>query len=90
MAGLYRTRDDGTFGAGDIVLSLLVVLGLALPFLPIPGDMRTRMEVRFQAPGMAAPRSFDVATTMSACTVLAHALEYDDAATGHYTRIACE
>jgi len=90
MAGLYRTRDEGTFGARDIVLSLLVVFGLALPFLPLPGDVRTRMEVRFQAPGMTAPHSFNVATTMSACTVLARALEYDDAATGHYTRIDCE
>ena len=91
MAGLYRTTDDdGAFGARDILLSLLVMLGLALPFLPLPGDMRTRMEVHFQAPGMTAPRSFSVATTVSACTVLARALEYDDTATGHYTRIACE
>jgi len=90
MSSLYRTRDEHSFGAGEIILSLLVLLGLALPFLPLPGDMRTRMEVRFQAPGMTAPRSFDVSTTVSACTVLARALEYDDAATGHYTRIACE
>jgi hypothetical protein len=90
MTGWSRTHDDRVFGRGDIVLSLLVVLGLALPFLPLPGDMGTRMEVRFRAPGMEAPRSFGVNTTMSACAVLARSLEYDDPATGHFTRIACD
>ncbi len=90
MLGWFRGDGDRPFGRGDLVLSLVMLLGLALPFVPLPGDMGTRMEVQFRAPGMTAPRSFHVTTTLSACVVLARALAYDDAATGNFTRIACE
>ena len=90
MLGWFRGDRDRLLGRGDLALSLVMVLGLALPFVPLPGDMGTRMGVEFRAPGMAAPRSFHVTTTLSACVVLARALAYDDAATGNFTRIACD
>ena len=30
----------------DIAVSLFILLGLAVPFVPVPGDRETQMEVR--------------------------------------------
>lgn len=75
--------------ARTVAVSLPVVLGLALPFLPVPGDGATRMHVRFHTPGMAAPRAFSAATTRSICTVMAAALSFENRQAGTYTRITC-
>lgn len=74
----------------ELALSLLVFLGLALPFMPLPGDARTHAEVRFHTSDMSEPRSFAASTTRSVCSVLAAALDYDDPATGNFTTITCE
>ncbi len=74
----------------DLAVALGVLLVLALPLVPIPGDSRAVIEVSFHAPGMTAPRDFHAHTTASACAVMASALAYDDPATGNFTRITCE
>src|SRR6185437_12855273 len=62
--------------ARDIALSLLVLLGLALPFLPVPGDGTTRMHVLFHTGAMNHPRDFSVTTTRSVCELMAAALAF--------------
>jgi hypothetical protein len=72
------------------LVALGVLLVLALPLMPIPGDSRAVMEVSFHAPGMTAPRTFHAHTTVSACTAMASTLAYEDRATGNFTRVTCE
>jgi hypothetical protein len=73
----------------DLAILALLVLALAVPLMPVPGDYMTRVHVRFHAHAMAAPRAFTARTLHSVCTVLAAAVAYDDPRTGHYTRISC-
>ncbi len=73
----------------DLAISLLVLLILAIPFVPVPGDHVTRVDVRFHTSSMAAPRAFTARTLHSICTVMAAALAYNDPHTGQYTRISC-
>jgi hypothetical protein len=75
--------------ARAIALSLPVFLGLALPFLPVPGDGAARMHVHFHTAGMAAPRAFSATTTRSICAVMAAALAFENHETGAYTRVTC-
>ena len=75
--------------ARDIALSLLVLLGLALPFLPVPGDGTTRMHVLFHTDAMNHPRDFSVTTTRSVCELMAAALAFENRQAGTYTRISC-
>lgn len=70
-------------------LSFIVFLGLALPFLPLPGDGMTRMEVHFRTGEMRRPHSFSADTKRSICQVMSAALAFEDRATGEYTRITC-
>ncbi|MGA3306540.1 MAG: hypothetical protein ABSC26_11145 [Stellaceae bacterium] len=74
----------------DIAVSLLILLGLAVPFVPVPGDRMTQMEVRFHTRGMAAPQAFSTRTDHSICAVMSSALAFEDPQTGEYTRISCE
>jgi hypothetical protein len=74
----------------DIAVSLLILIGLAVPFVPVPGDRLTQMEVRFHTRGMAKPQAFNTQTQHSICAVMASALAFDDPRTGEYTRIRCE
>ena len=69
--------------------SLLVLFGLALPFIPLPGDQITRMAVRFRTEAMAKPKGFIADAPADICAVLAAALAYDDRASGRFTRIDC-
>jgi hypothetical protein len=69
--------------------SLLVFFGLALPFIPIPGDRITPIAVQFRTTDMAAPARFTASTTTSICVVLAASMAYEDPASGNYTRIDC-
>jgi hypothetical protein len=79
------TGFDGRLAAG----SLLVFLGLALPFIPIPGDRTTGIVVQFRTAGMAEPASFAASTTSSICHALAASMAYEDPASGGFTRIDC-
>lgn len=76
-------------GARDMIIATLLLLVLALPFLPIPGDGATQMRVHFRTGDMAQPRDFTTETSRSICTVMAAALTYEDPATGEYARVAC-
>ena len=69
--------------------SLLVLFGLALPFIPLPGDHITRIAIKFRTEARAEPRSFTADTSANICTVLAAALAYDDPTSGGFTRIDC-
>jgi hypothetical protein len=73
----------------DMVLGALVLLPLALPFLPVPGDGVARMKVHFRTATMAQPHHFSTATSRSTCAIMAAALTYEDPDTGEYTRVAC-
>lgn len=68
---------------------LLALFGLALPFIPIPGDHTTRIVVQFRQAEMAAPTRFTAHTTASICQVLAAAMDFEDRANGTYTHIGC-
>lgn len=70
-------------------LSFLVMLGLAVPFIPVPGDHVTRIAVQFRTAEMTAPASFTARTKNSICRVLAVVLAYEDPTEGGYTRIVC-
>jgi hypothetical protein len=79
------TRLDGRVAAA----SLLGFLGLALPFIPVPGDRITPIAVEFRTADMATPASFTASTRTSICVVLAASMAYEDPASGGYTRIDC-
>lgn len=79
------SRTDGR----EIGTLLLVMLGLALPVMPIPGDAMSRMDVQFRAEGMTASHNFTTWLPHSVCAVMATALAYEDAQSGLFTRIAC-
>jgi hypothetical protein len=74
----------------DIAVSFIVLMGLAVPFVPIPGDRMTQMEVRFHTSGMNKPQSFSTQTDRSICAVMSSALAFEDPKTGEYTRISCQ
>jgi hypothetical protein len=75
--------------ARDMVLAALLLLILALPFLPIPGDGTAQMQVHFRTSQMTDSRAFTTETSRSVCTVMAAALTYEDPHTGEYTHVAC-
>ncbi len=68
---------------------LLALLGLALPFIPVPGDRHTRIVVQFRRPEMAAPTRFSAHTTATICQVLTAAMAYEDPAKGYHTQVGC-
>jgi hypothetical protein len=69
--------------------SLVVFLGLALPFIPVPGDRITRIAVQFRTAEMTQPASFTARTASSNCQALAASMAYEDPTSGGYTRIDC-
>jgi hypothetical protein len=76
-------------GIPEACLAFVVVLGLALPFLPIPGEHPTRIAVRFRTSEMPRPGSFVVETSSSICYVLSSLLSYHDRVTGQFVQINC-
>jgi hypothetical protein len=68
---------------------LLALLGLALPFIPVPGDHLTRIVVQFRRSEMAEPTRFTADTTTTICQVLAASMAYQNPVQGYYTRIGC-
>jgi hypothetical protein len=74
----------------EIALVVAMAMGLALPFLPLPGGAKAHMQVRFHAPGMAAARSFTATATLSDCEIMANALVYEHPDTGNFVQISCE
>jgi hypothetical protein len=76
-------------GIPEATLALVVAAGLAIPFVPIPGEHSTRIAVRFQTADMPRPGSFIVHTSSNICRVLSALLSYQEAATGEFVQIDC-
>src|SRR3974390_1004417 len=74
----FSSGFDYRLGAG----SLLVLLGLAVPFIPLPGDQVTRIVVRYRTEAGSAPKSFTAETSADICAILAAALAFEDRASG--------
>jgi hypothetical protein len=75
-------------GHRDILVSLIILLVLALPFLPLPGDYMTQMEVRLHTHG--DEHAFNMHTLYNVCAVMETTLAFEDPGTGEYTRIRCD
>jgi len=73
----------------EATLALIVALGLALPFVRIPGEHPTRIAVRFQTADMARPGGFTVHISSNICYVLRALLSYQDPASGEFVQIFC-
>jgi len=89
MRALYANADHAGFSRNDIVLSLVVAMGLAIPFVPTPWDGEARMDVEFLADGMVEPHAFSASTSRSNCSIMATSLAYEDRETGKFTHITC-
>jgi hypothetical protein len=76
-------------GVPEASLALVVAAGLAIPFVPIPGEHSTRIAVRFQTADMPRPGSFTVHTSSNICRVLSTLLSYADASSGEFVQIDC-
>lgn len=76
-------------GIPEAGLALVVAAGLALPFVPIPGEHPTRIAVRFRTADMPRPGSFTVHTSSNICHVLSMFLPYRDLTTGAFVQIDC-
>lgn len=68
----------------------LILTGLALPFLRLPGDGMARMKVNFRNQTTSIPAKFTTQTPLSVCAMLAYSLDYEDPGSGQYTHIDCE
>lgn len=79
------TRADGR----EIGTLLLVLVGLTLPVVPLPGDAMSRMEVQFRAEGMHRAHSFATRMPRSVCAAIASALDFSDPKSGAFTTITC-
>ncbi len=71
------------------ITAILVVLGLALPFVPVPGDGLARMNIAHRSDTALKPAEFTTQAPLSVCMVLAYSLDYENPETGGYTHIAC-
>lgn len=69
--------------------AVLVVLGLALPFVPVPGDGVARMNIAHRSETALKSAQFTTQAPLSVCMVLAYSLDYENPETGGYTHIAC-
>ena len=82
---LVRTH----IGFLEATLALIVVLGLAIPFVRIPGEHPTRIAVRFQTADMPRPGGFTVHISSTFCSVLRALLSYQDPTSGEFVQISC-
>jgi hypothetical protein len=73
----------------EATLALIVALGLALPFLRMPGEHPTRIAVRFQTADMPRPGGFTVHISSNICYVLRELLSYQEPSGGEFVQITC-
>jgi hypothetical protein len=73
----------------EATLALVVLLGLALPFVRVPGEHPTRIAVRFQTADMPRPGGFTVHISSSICYVLRAILSYQEPTSGEFVQITC-
>jgi hypothetical protein len=73
----------------DVILGAALLVLLALPFVPVPGDHDTLMRVHFRAGEGAKLHAFSLPTSESVCTVVQAAIDDNDPQTGAFTRVSC-
>ena len=86
---LARRMVATGLSARECAFLTLAFIGLAAPFMPVPGDHATRIAVHFRHVGATAARRFAAEGDASLCAVLAAALSFHDHASGSFTRIDC-
>jgi hypothetical protein len=72
------------------LLATAVVMGLALPFIPVPGDGMAHMKAVRRDEATTQPVKVATQAPRSVCAVLAFSLAYENPETGAYTRVACK
>jgi len=82
---LVRTH----IGFLEATLALIVALGLAIPFVRLPGEHPTRIAVRFQTADMPRPGGFTVHISSTFCYLLRALLSYQDPTSGEFVQISC-
>jgi hypothetical protein len=88
MFGIRTSRESLNWR--ERLVATMIVIGLALPFVPVPGDGMAHMKaVRREEAGMH-PVKVDTQAPKSVCKVLAFSLAYENPETGAYTRVACK
>ena len=83
-----RTIVNGLSGY-ERALLILAFIGLAAPWMPIPGDHPTRIAVQFRHAGMAAPQRFAAPGDASLCAITQASLSFGDPAKGSFTQVNC-
>jgi hypothetical protein len=73
----------------EATLALIVLVGLAVPFIRVPGEHPTRIAVRFQTADMSRPGGFTVHISSSICYVMRALLSHQEPASGAFVQIAC-
>jgi hypothetical protein len=73
----------------EATLALIVLLGLAVPFVRVPGEHSTRIAVRFQTADMPRPGGFTVHISSTICHVLRAILTYQEPTSGEFVQITC-
>jgi len=72
------------------LLATAIVMGLALPFIPVPGDGMAHMKAVRRDEATTQPVKVATQAPRSVCAVLAFSLAYENLETGAYTRVACK
>ena len=73
----------------NMAVSSVLLAGLALPLMPIPGDGPTRITVVFHNVWMEKQQRFSTQVSRSLCTVVQATLSYEDPENGDFTRVDC-
>jgi hypothetical protein len=88
---MIRTRASrDPFNWRERVTATMIVVGLALPFIPVPGDGMARMKAVRLDEATTHPVKVTTQAPRSVCEVLAFSLAYENPETGAYTRVACK
>jgi len=72
------------------LLATAIFAGLALPFIPVPGDGMAHMKAVRRDEAATPPVKVSTQAPRSVCEVLAFSLAYENPETGAYTRVACK
>jgi hypothetical protein len=72
------------------LVATTIVAGLALPFIPVPGDGMAHMKAVRREEATTEPVKVTTQAPRSVCAVLAFSLAYENPETGAYTRVACK
>jgi hypothetical protein len=73
----------------EATLALIVLLGLALPFVRVPGEHPTRIAVRFQTADMPRPSGFTVHISSGICYLMRSVLSFQEPSSGEFVQISC-